>query len=83
MIDVIDTGIAGLVTLYDEESNECSYFRNGREMLVCGEYDSGELWIEGEWFTYSVDEDDKVTIDNEDGKVKTFKNWTVLIKRML
>lgn len=45
------------------------YLANGRQFEACGEYDSGEAWIDGEHYCYERDDEEVLLTDVRTGEV--------------
>lgn len=64
-MDVVDTGIKGLTLVIDDY--RATYTKNGNEFETNGEYDCGEAWLNGEWFSYERLDNGTVVLEDKDG----------------
>lgn len=62
-MEVIDTGVEGLALVLDD--TRATYVKNGNELLLDGEWQSGEAWIGNTWYSYERINDMVVLEDSE------------------
>jgi len=64
-MEVLDTGVEGLKLLLDD--TRATYVKNGNELLLDGEWQSGEAWINSTWYSYERTSDGMVVFEDAEG----------------
>lgn len=64
-MEVIATGIEGLTLVL--EDTRATYTKNGNELLLDGEWQSGEAWIGNTWYSYERIAGDIVVFEDTEG----------------
>lgn len=65
-MEVINTGVEGLKLVLDD--TRATYTKaGGGEMLFDGEWQFGEAWINGTWYSYERTSDGMVVLEDEEG----------------
>lgn len=71
-MEVFETTVKGLTLIIDD--TRATYTMNGNELLMDGEYDYGEAWINGAWYSYER-ADGMVIFEDTEGVVQyTFED---------
>lgn len=88
MQQILSTEDLGNGLIFMTTSQGAVYTANGRQFEVCGEYDSGEAWLNGAHYCYERDDGDVLLTDVRTGEVEhtfedTEQGWDAFAREQL